>query len=171
VTAFDDRPETAPGRAFFQELLWVHAAIRRDLETVRRLAADVTAGLAAGDVQAELKQLETNGPLWQLKLNCLGYCRFVHMHHGAEDRMLFPTLRQLDPSLEPVIDRLEADHRRVSDLLDAVETAAADLTERGGDGARSRVADGLDELAAHLLEHLDFEEQRAGPAIRRLRRL
>jgi Hemerythrin HHE cation binding domain len=171
VTAFGDTPETAPGRAFFEELLWVHAAIRRDLETVRRLAGDVAAGLAAGDVQAELRQLETNGPLWQLKLNCLGYCRFVHMHHGAEDRMLFPTLRRMDASLEPVIDRLEADHRRVSDLLDAVERAAAELTEGGGDGARRRVADGLDELAAHLLEHLDYEERRAGPAIRRLSRL
>ena len=37
------------------------------------------------------------------------------MHHGAEDRQLFPELRETNPALNPVIDRLEGDRRRVSD--------------------------------------------------------
>jgi Hemerythrin HHE cation binding domain len=66
------------------ELKWVHAMIRQDLRTVRRLAAEVTAG-----------------PLWQLKVNCLRYCRFVHMHHHAESAFLFPRLRRSNPALGP----------------------------------------------------------------------
>jgi hypothetical protein len=32
-------PETDRGRAIFEELLWVHSTIRRDLEIVEQLAA------------------------------------------------------------------------------------------------------------------------------------
>jgi hypothetical protein len=90
MTSFGAKPETERGRAMFQELLWVHAAIRRDLETVERLAADLENGLPGEAVQAALDELKTRGPLWRLKVNCLRYCRSVHPHHGAEDTLLFP---------------------------------------------------------------------------------
>jgi hypothetical protein len=159
-------PETEQGKAIFQELLWVHGAIRRDLATVEELAAEVLAGLPAEEARARVEELKTNGPLWRLKVNCLRYCRFVHSHHNAEDALFFPTLRAANPGLAPVVDKLEADHRAVSDLLDEVEVAAGDLD--GDDASRARLADGLAELAAELLVHLDFEELEAGPTIRRL---
>jgi hypothetical protein len=164
-------PETEQGRALFQELLWVHSVVRRDLDTVRRLAGEVVDGLPADQLNAELDELQTNGPLWQLKVNCLRYCRFVHLHHHAEDVLLFPRLREADDDIGPVVDKLEADHRRVSDDLDEVQAAAAHLTNGDSEGARKRVADGLNVLAENLLEHLDFEEREAGPTLRRLERL
>lgn len=163
--------ETEQGRALFQELLFVHAILRNDLATIQRLAGEVADGISGEQVQAELETLKTNGPLWQLKVNCLRYCRFVQTHHTAEDVMLFPALRAADPALGPVVDRLEADHRRVSDLLEEVEAAAAALTEDDSPAPRARVVLGLEELAAHLFEHLEFEELQAGPAMRRLQRL
>jgi hypothetical protein len=164
-------PETDRGRAMFNELLWVHSVLRRDLGIVEQLAADVHGGLSGEAVQNALSELKTTGPLWQLKVNCLRYCRFVHAHHGAEDVLLFPSLRALNPSIGPVVDRLEADHRRVSDLLDGIEAAARSLTDTGAAGARLQVTDGLRELHVHLLEHLDYEERNAGPTLRRLDRL
>ncbi len=152
----------------FGELLWVHGMIRRDLETVRELAAAVTNGMPAGELQAQLDELKTNGPLWKLKVNCLHYCRFVHSHHGAEDAMLFPALRSANPDLGPAVDRLEADHRRVAELLDEVESAAGELSADAA--TRARVAAGLDELAEHLLEHLDFEERSIGETMRSMTR-
>jgi hypothetical protein len=160
--------ETARGRALFEELLWVHSIIRRDLKVVEQLAADVAEGLDGEAVQDALGELKTAGPLWQLKVNCLRYCSHVHAHHGAEDVLLFPWLRAADPAIGQVVDRLEADHARVSDLLDAVEAAARALTDDDGGGARERVVDGLRELHVHLLEHLDYEEANAGPTMRRL---
>jgi hypothetical protein len=165
------RPETQQGRAMFEELLWVHSVIRRDLETVERLAADVEAGLPGEEVATVLRELKTGGPLWQLKVNCLRYCRFVHSHHGAEDVMLLPALRAADPSIAPVVDKLESDHRRVSDLLHQIETAADALTDTNGEDARLAAIEGLRELHGHLLDHLDYEEREAGPTIRRLDRL
>ena len=140
-------------------------------EIVEQLAADVGEGLPGEAVQDALAELKTTGPLWQLKVNCLRYCRFVHAHHGAEDVLLFPALRAVDPSIGPVVDRLEADHARVSDLLDVVEAAARELTDTDGGDARRRVIEGLQDLHGHLLEHLDYEERNAGPTIRRLDRL
>ena len=72
----------------FQELLWVHSAIRRDLEIVEKLAAEVSEGLPGEALQDALGELETTGPLWQLKMNCLNYCGHVHAHHSAENVLL-----------------------------------------------------------------------------------
>jgi iron-sulfur cluster repair protein YtfE (RIC family) len=155
----------------FEELLWVHSIVRRDLGIVEQLAAEVDDGLPGEAVEAALAELKTRGPLWRLKVNCLRYCRFVHAHHGAEDVLLFPALRATDPAIGPVVDRLEADHRRVSDLLDRVEAAARTLTDTEGETARQDVVESLQDLHGHLLEHLDYEERHAGPTIRRLDRL
>lgn len=155
----------------FAELLWVHGMVRRDLDTVRQLAAGVVDDLAPDELRAQLAALKTNGPLWRLKVDCLRYCSFVHMHHGAEDVMLFPSLRRADPTIAPVVDRLEEEHRRVSDLLDEVESSARELTDVESERARRRVADGLNELAGHLLAHLDYEELSVGPTLRRLQHL
>lgn len=171
MTSLEAIPETDRGRAMFEELLWVHSAIRRDLEIVEKLAADVAEGLPGEAIQGALEDLKTTGPLWQLKVNCLRYCSFVHSHHGAEDVLLFPAVRAVDSSMEPIVDRLEADHARVSDLLDVIEKAAQALTGSDGSDARRRVIEGLRDLHAHLLEHLDYEEANAGPAMRRLEHL
>jgi len=171
MTEPEEAPETDQGRALLAELLWVHAMVRRDLSTVQQLAAGVVEDLPADVLRAELVALETNGPLWKLKVDCLRYCRFVHMHHGAEDVMLFPSLRQANPAIGQVVDRLEEEHRKVSDLLDEVESSARALTDADSERARRRVADALNGLAGHLLAHLDYEELSVGPTLRRLEHL
>ncbi len=145
----------------------MHRNIRRDLATVRELARRVSEGAGAAAIREEIAALKTNGPLWQLRFNCLNYCRFVHSHHNAEDVGLFPALRRRDEGLNPVIDRLEADHRVVSELLDEVEAAARGPLE-GEDPARARLSAALDRLAGHLLEHLDYEEESLGPTLNEL---
>ena len=58
------RQADAPRVGMFRELLTIHAYLRRDLDTVRRLAAAVRDGLPAGAVLDEIRELETNSPLW-----------------------------------------------------------------------------------------------------------
>ena len=171
VTSSEAKPETERGRAMFQELLWVHAAIRRDLELVEKLAADVGRRPARrggrkrpGRAQDDRAVVAAEGELPAL-------LRFVHAHHGAEDALLFPALRAADPSIEPVVDRLEADHSRSPTSSTRSRTAARALSDTDGGDARRRVIDGLRDLHVHLLEHLDYEERSAGPAMRRLETL
>ncbi len=148
------------------ELKWVHGLIRRDLQTVRGLAADLMAGLPGGDALAAVRSLEVAGPLWQLKVNCLQYCRFVHAHHHAESALLFPQLRLSNPALGPVVDKLEADHAQVADLLDEVSAAGADLAGQDEPAARTRLIDALGDLSAVLLAHLDYEEEHIAATLR-----
>jgi Hemerythrin HHE cation binding domain len=160
-------PRGSPlGEALVKELKWVHDMIRRDLAAVRRMAADVAAGLAAADVRVQLASLATNGPLWQLKINCLQYCHFVHSHHHAESLLLFPELRRSTPALDAVVDKLEADHTRVSDLLDEVEAAARALGGQGDASTRQRLVEALQRLAADLLAHLQYEEEQISGTLR-----
>ena len=148
------------------ELKWVHDMIRRDLRTIGQLAADAAAGRAAGEIQAGLRSLAAGGPLWQLKVGCLHYCRFVHSHHHAESVLLFPALRRTNPALNPVVDKLEADHDHVSDLLDGVETAAQALGGAEDPAVRSRLVKALQQLSADLLAHLQYEEDHISDTLR-----
>lgn len=157
--------EEKPTNPLFDELLWVHSRIRRDLETVTVLADETANGLPPEQIREAVSELKTNGYLWRLKVNCLQYCHFVHSHHGAEDAMLFPYLRKIDPEHGPMVDRLEAEHRVVSDILDEIESAADDLIGDDSDAARERVRVGLQSLTGDLLAHLEFEEESLEPVL------
>lgn len=169
VPVFEDRPETARGRMLYQSLLTVHRMIRRDLDAVEQLAAAVLDGLPADGVHEELEALKTNGQLWQFQVSCLRYCGFVHSHHHAEDMEFFDELEETNPAITPVVDRLRAEHRAVSGLLDAVEATARALSEDDSYEARRAVADALEVLEGHLLSHLEYEELNVTATARRLR--
>jgi hypothetical protein len=169
MTGLEERPETARGRAVYELLLAVHAGIRRDLERVEGLAAKAADGLPPEELQQELHELRRDSFLWRLRVDCLRYCGFVHAHHNAEDHAFFPELRATNPEIGPVVDRLEADHRRVSDLLDAVEAAANALSEGGTADTRRELVDVLHALGENLLEHLNYEELNVKSTVLRLR--
>jgi hypothetical protein len=160
-------PPNPRGEAMVAELKWVHDMIRRDLRTVRRMAADVAAGQPAQEIEAAIRSLAAGGPLWQLKVNCLQYCRFVHSHHHAESVMLFPGLRRANPALNPVVDKLEADHLRVSGLLDEVTAAARELSSREDPAVRERLTQALQSLSTDLLAHLQYEEEHIADTLSR----
>ena len=82
----------------------------------------------------------------------------MHSHHHAESVLLFPALRRTNPALNPVVDKLEADHASVSDLLGEVETAARELSGTEDPAARTRLIEALHKLSADLLAHLQYEE-------------
>lgn len=149
-----------------QQLVWVHDGLRRDLASCRELAEAARAGAEPAVLRDELGRLRRHGPLFQLGVDCLQYCRLVHAHHGAEDAELFPLVRRSAPRLAAAVDRLEADHRTVSDLLDTVEAEARALEAAGaseGDEARTRLVDALTQLSSHLLDHLEREERVLAP--------
>ncbi|MDH2423904.1 hemerythrin domain-containing protein [Sphaerisporangium sp. TRM90804] len=154
------------GEALVAQLTWVHDMIRRDLRTVSTMAEQVVDGLPPSEVRQGLRSLATNGPLWQLRVNCLQYCNFVHLHHRLESKSLFPALRERNPALGPVVDQLEADHLKVSDQLDEVEAAADGLYRDDSPANRDRLGRGLRALAADLLAHLRYEEEQISGTLR-----
>lgn len=154
------------GEALFQELLWVHGIIRSNLATITQVIEAINHDAPTEQIRSQLNDLAANSIVWRLRVNCLQYCHLVHGHHHHEDVSFFPELRRVNPDLDSVVDKLEADHRVVSDLLDDVEAAARRLNEAS---ARPELADALHWLGEHLLAHLDYEEAKLAPTLRRLR--
>lgn len=144
----------------------MHDVLRRDLRTCRELAGAAVTGVPRDELRETLDQLASRGVLFQLRAQCLGYCRLVHAHHRGEDRSLFPVVRRGAPQLAAVLDRLERDHRVVSALLDDIEAAARDLHDTTPSTARTDLADALSRLSEHLLDHLHLEERALAPVLR-----
>jgi Hemerythrin HHE cation binding domain len=155
------------GEAMVAELKWVHDMIRQDLAIVQQLAADTAAGQPPGAIRRGINALASASPVWQLKVGCLRHCRFVHSHHSHESYLLFPALRQANPALNPVVDKLQADHEHVAKLLDDVEAAAQELDEAT---SRDRLVQALGTLHTDLLDHLAYEEEHIAGTLRRFTR-
>jgi iron-sulfur cluster repair protein YtfE (RIC family) len=161
-----DHPQSRKlGEYLLDSLKTIHTHLRHDLAACRTLADQVAAGAAPEHIRAQIESLQTSSPLWKLRVNCLYYCRIVHAHHSIEDVMMFPALQRVNPDLGPIVDKLMADHRQVSRLLDEIEASARALVLEDGTSIRVRIINALGDLATDLLAHLEWEEDALGPTI------
>ena len=114
------------------------------------------------EVQAGLRDLQSNGPLFQLRVNCLSYCQTLHSHHRNEDAILFPARTPRRPAAQgrrrPAGGRPSAGRSPVG----PVEALTQDLSDIA---ARQALVEVLTELSTDLLEHLEFEEQALAPVL------
>jgi iron-sulfur cluster repair protein YtfE (RIC family) len=154
------------GVLMHRQLKLIHNMLRGDLEVCRTLAEEVASGAPAAGITNQITALQTRSPIWTLRVNCLYHCRVVHAHHGHEDEDMFPALRRSNPALTTVVDKLEADHRAISDLLDDVERAAAGLDDTVSNPARDQLVTALRRLETDLLTHLALEEESVATTMR-----
>lgn len=162
-----DRAYTPHEQASGQHLVDIHDALRGELAQLRRLVEQVAAGtLAAGDARSHIATLTLRQNKWILGSYCESYCRIVTTHHTLEDRSVFPHLRRGDARLGPVLDRLEAEHHAIHDVLERVDRALVRFVS---------VPDGMPELRAAvdlltdaLLSHLAYEERELVEPLARL---
>lgn len=103
---------------------------------------------------------------WTLGTYCESYCRVVTTHHTIEDTSVFPHLRAAEPGLVPVIDRLEAEHRIIHDVIEQVDDALVALVRPSGEIGALRAA--VDLLSDTLLSHLSYEERELVEPLARL---
>jgi hemerythrin-like domain-containing protein len=136
----------------------VHDHLRAELRQVRDLINQVEKGsLSAGAARSVINEMTMRQNDWTLGAYCASYCRLVTQHHSLEDEGIFPHLRQADPALVPVIDRLEQEHVVIHEVLEGVDRALIDHINDPADfGALHRA---VDELTDALLSHLAYEEQ------------
>ena len=93
--------------------------------------------------------------------------RQLHLHHTAEDTIVWPALRRRlsgSDDAQSVLDAMEAEHQQIDPLLCAVDDAFA----RAGEGRRAdarAISDATDALATSLTSHLAHEERDGLPLI------
>lgn len=138
-------------------LTQVHDHLRSELTQIRELLRQVKQGsLDVGRAREALSEMTMRQNNWALGAYCASYCALVAGHHGLEDRAIFPHLRAADPGLAPVIDRLEAEHMVIHEVMQDVDRALVNLVKSPGDYLE--VDEAVDVLTEILLSHLRYEE-------------
>jgi hypothetical protein len=151
-----DAARHGTGDADLAIMLAAHRAFRRDLT---RLARAASAAASAGTDPARRRSLAAGWELFKHEL---------HLHHTAEDEIIWPALRpRLGHSehARSVLDAMEEEHSRIDPLLAAVDAALAGAPEAGDWPGEDRLADVIDVLTSTLTGHLVHEERDGLPLI------
>ena len=151
-----DAARHGAGDADLAIMLAAHRAFRRDLT---RLARAASAGASARTDPARRRSVAAGWELFKHEL---------HLHHTAEDEIIWPALRPRLAHSEhalSVLGAMEEEHARIDPLLAAVDAAFAGDPEAGDWPGEHRLADVIGELASTLTAHLAHEEQDGLPLI------
>jgi Luciferase-like monooxygenase/Hemerythrin HHE cation binding domain len=149
---------SARGRAVGRHLAEVHDHLRQELDQIRDLLEQVKQGsMTVGAARAVLNKMTLRQNNWTLGAYCAAYCSMITAHHGLEDRAVFPHLREADPGLVPVMDRLEHEHVIIHEVVEGVDKALVGLAARPDEFAELQAA--IDALTDTLRSHLAYEEQ------------
>ncbi|MDX3265862.1 hemerythrin domain-containing protein [Streptomyces sp. MI02-2A] len=129
-------------------MLAMHAALRRELVRISRVVE------RPSDDPRRILQAAAG---WQM------FTSYLHVHHGAEDDVLWPAMRLSLAGKEDdlaFLAAMEAEHARIDPLLEAIDAAVANA-----EGSLDRIAELLADLSSSLLSHIDHEEREGLPLI------
>jgi iron-sulfur cluster repair protein YtfE (RIC family) len=141
------------GQDIADHLRAIHQAQRRDLAAARTLATSLVAGRAPA------------GAARSLRVQCVRLCQFLHAHHTAEDRLMFPALTRSAPTQAAVFARLQQDHVQLNALLHTLQAAADRVMTTDAAGSRENLERLLGRLETLLLRHLSEEEDGVVPTL------
>jgi Hemerythrin HHE cation binding domain len=148
-----DAARHGTGDADLTIMLAAHAAFRRDLARLARAAA-------FADLPDPGRRVSVQAG-WEL------FKRQLHLHHTAEDEVVWPALRDRLPHsnhAQSVLDAMEAEHQQIDPLLAAVDGAFA-RADNGHRADARAIGDAADALATTLTAHLTHEERDGLPLI------
>jgi hypothetical protein len=140
-----DAARHGTGDADLTIMLAAHDAFRRDLTRLARTASKANL--------ADPARRQSIAAGWEL------FKRELHIHHTAEDEIIWPVLRprlEHSPAALSVLDAMEAEHELIDPLLAAVDAEF---------GQGDRLADVIDALTSSLTGHLGHEELDGLPLI------
>jgi hypothetical protein len=141
-----DAARHGTGDADLTIMLAAHDAFRRDLTRLVRTAA-------AADLSDPARR-QSVAAGWEL------FKHQLHLHHTAEDEIIWPALRPRlahSEHAQSVLDEMEAEHELIDPLLAAVDAGFAQRDDS--------LADVIDALVSSLTGHLGHEERDGLPLI------
>ena len=148
-------------------LVAIHDHLRQELAQVQDLVAQVSRGhVDVGQARSMINTMTMRQNSWTLGTFCETYCRIVTVHHTIEDQRMFPGLRDADPALAAVVDRLEEEHHAIAGVLERVDSALVGLV--GSPDQLDAVQAAVDLLTDTLLSHLSYEERELVEPLARL---
>ncbi|MEU6317910.1 hemerythrin domain-containing protein [Streptomyces sp. NPDC047009] len=129
----------------------VHGALRRDLDRVRAVLT------SEPYPEHERRRALGEHVVWMME--------FLRAHHTGEDEGLWPLVRERDPAAGPLLDSLDADHRRITPAAVALTAAGRRYASTATDEVRVELLAALDTLTGVLVPHLEREVDEAMPVV------
>jgi hemerythrin-like domain-containing protein len=137
-----------------RDMIEVHRAFRREFGLMPAMVRSAE----AGDV-ARAKTIAGHIKLMS---------RLLVIHHGEEDRQLWPKLLARVPDqLGSVVETMETQHEQIHQATESAMALLPEWTGAAAADARARLAEVLDRLRALLEEHLTAEEEHVLPLVAR----
>jgi iron-sulfur cluster repair protein YtfE (RIC family) len=156
-----DAARHGTGDADLTIMIAAHQALRSDLVALAR--ATQVPNRAQVSSRHSPRQAQSVAAGWEL------FKRQLHLHHHAEDDVIWPALRErLGHSVgaQSVLAEMEAEHELIDPLLAAVDAAFASASgPAGGHPGHDGLADAVDALTVTITGHLSHEEKDALPLI------
>lgn len=148
---------TAQGTLVGRHLVEVHEHYRGELRELRGLLERVTQGATTpAQARGALNRFAIRANNWTFGGLCQQECMALEEHHLTEDGSVFPYLRHRQPSLQPVLDRLDAEHRVIGDLLEDIDAALIHLVHHPSEVGP--ISEAVDLLTDTMLSHFAYEE-------------
>ena len=148
---------TPADRARGRHLAAIHDMYRSHLAQVRIVLDRVQAqALELGAARAAVHAMGLRATYEQLGSFCGQACSMVEVHHTFEDVRMYPALRDADPGLGPVLDRLTEEHHVVHAVLVALDAELVTLVDQPD--RLGRVRELFEHLETLLLSHFRYEE-------------
>jgi hemerythrin-like domain-containing protein len=122
-----------------------YAIIHHAIRSAGHALADAAGSLTVAD-RPRLRAFMT---YWR------GHAGEILGHHGIEDTIFFPALRERSPESAVVLDQLDAEHHRLDELMEAAELELGRVVDGA---APTGAVDALRALAELMDRHLDLED-------------
>lgn len=149
-----------------QHLVMIHDHFRSNMLHLRDLIARAAEGsVSPTELQAETENMEMLQNYRQFGALCGQHCQIIHQHHSIEDRAIFPALGSKSAAFKRVVDRLQAEHVIVHDVLVRLIGAINNLITDPAPGKFAEVRALYDALEKVLLSHFGYEETAIGDAL------
>jgi hemerythrin-like domain-containing protein len=150
---------TADQRDAGNHLRDIHDYLRSNLEVIGTLIERASAGEVDPQVVRDTVENTALVANYRRFGNVCGqYCQLIHKHHTIEDRALFPALTSRSPALKAVVERLEAEHVHVHQLVEMLVEAIIALNEQPDRAHFDSTVDIFRALEKLLLSHFRYEE-------------
>lgn len=158
---------TEQDRAAGRQLAAIHAAYLAELDALEGLLSAVERGEAsAGAVSAAVGSLTLERNYRQFGTLCGRQCYVLTMHHTIEERHMFPAISaRAAPGLLAVIERLQAEHVVVHQLLERLSEASLALGAQAGPAEFAATRDTFRALLKVVRSHFRYEETELAEAI------
>lgn len=162
----DEVEFTTRGRYAGRHLVDVHDHYRAELRQVRDILRQVKEGTTQlGDARSQINLMTIRANDWTLGGVCQAQCRSLTTHHTMESDGIFPFLRQRQPDLAAVLDRLHEEHLAIHHVLEGIDAALVHLAANPTD--YGPITEAIDLLTDTLLSHFAYEERElVGPLAR-----